>query len=131
MLSAIRDIGCLVSTKAISGNKRIEGKILAILFNDDNSAFQEISVEDFDVEKINRYLYREGATKGNTPAPIAQITKPDKTFNKKILAVKFEGGKNFLGDYDVFRKAVSHFANEKTSKSSAISNVCSVCGELK
>lgn len=84
MLSAIRDIGCLVSTKAISGNKRIEGKILAILLNDDNSAFQEISVEDFDVEKINRYLYREGATRGNTPAPIAQITKPDKTFNKKI-----------------------------------------------
>lgn len=184
MLSAIRDIGCLVSTKAISGNKRIEGKILAILLNDDNSAFQEISVEDFDVEKINRYLYREGATRGTTPAPIAQITTPAKTFNKKIrkwltdcedisgiegnalefvrrinqvlkdneqdiigsitnkltnlnlpnrdkkfLAVKLGGGSKFLGDYDVFRKAVSHFANEKTSKSSAIGNVCSVCGE--
>jgi len=186
MLSAIRDIGCLVSTKAISGNKRIEGKILAIVLNDDNSAFQEISVEDFDAEKINRYLYREGSTRGTSPAPIAQITAPDKTFskkvskwladcetlsgiedknfefyrginqtlkdnkseiiaaiteklnnlnlpkkNKKFLAVKLEGGKKFLGDYDVFRKAVSHFANEKTSKSSAISNVCSVCGELK
>lgn len=186
MLSAIKEIGYLVSTKAISSDRRIEGKILAIVLNDDNSAFQEISVEDFDAEKINRYLYREGSTRGNSPAPIAQITAPDKTFskkvskwladcetlsgiedknfefyrginqtlkdnkseiiaaiteklnnlnlpkkNKKFLAVKLEGGKKFLGDYDVFRKAVSHFANEKTSKSSAISNVCSVCGELK
>ena len=186
MISAIKEIGRVVSTRDISIGRRIEGKILAVILNEDNSAFQEIRVEDFDVEKINRYLYREGATRGNTPAPIAQITKPDKTFNKKIrkwltdcedisgiegnalefvrrinqvlkdneqdiidsitnkltnldlpnrdkkfLAVKLEGGKNFLGDYDVFRKAVSHFANEKTSKSSAISNVCSVCGELK
>ncbi|MDI6763585.1 MAG: TIGR02556 family CRISPR-associated protein [Thermodesulfobacteriota bacterium] len=186
MLSAIKEIGYLVSTKAISSDRRIEGKIFAIVLNNDNSSFQEISVEDFDVEKISRYLYRERATRGTTPAPIAQITEPDKTFNKKVrkwladcetlidiedknfefyrginqtlkdnkseiiaaiteklnnlnlpkknkkfLAVKLEGGKKFLGDYDVFRKAVSHFANEKTSKSSAISNVCSVCGELK
>jgi CRISPR-associated protein Csh1 len=186
MLSAIRDIGCLVSTKAISGNKRIEGKILAILLNDDNSAFQEISVEDFDVEKINRYLYREGATRGNTPAPIAQITKPDKTFNKKIrkwltdcedisgiegnalefvrrinqvlkdneqdiidsitnkltnlnlpnrdkkfLAVKLGGGSKFLGDYDVFKKGVDYFVNEKAKKSSSSGNVCSVCGDQR
>ncbi|GFP33020.1 CRISPR-associated protein Csh1, partial [Candidatus Hakubella thermalkaliphila] len=51
--------------------------------------------------------------------------------DKKFLAVKLGGGSKFLGDYDVFRKAVSHFANEKTSKSSAIGKVCSVCGELK
>ena len=84
MLSSIREIGELVSTKAISSDRQIEGKILAIVLNDDNSAFQEIGIEDFDVAKINRYLYRDGATKGNTPAPIAQITEPDKTFNKKV-----------------------------------------------
>ena len=186
MLSSIREIGELVSTKAISSDRLIEGKILAIVLNDDNSAFQEIGIEDFDVAKINRYLYRDGATKGNTPAPIAQITEPDKTFNKKVrkwladcetlsviegkdlefsrginqvlkdnnpeiiaaitekinnlnlpkkakkfLTVKLEGDKKFLGDYDVFKKAVDYFATEKTKKSSSSGNVCSVCGEKK
>lgn len=186
MISAIKEIGRVVSTRDISIGRRIEGKILAILLNDDNSAFQEISIEDFDVEKINRYLYREGATRGNTPAPIAQITEPDKTFNKKIrkwltdcedisgikdrdigfirrinqafkdneqdiinsltkkltnlnlpkrdkkfLTVKLEGGSKFLGDYDVFKKAVNYFADEKTNKSSASGKACSVCGEQK
>jgi CRISPR-associated protein Csh1 len=186
MITAIKEIGAIVSAKDISNGKRIEGKVLTISFGADNSAFQEIEVEDFDVERLPRYLYKEGASKANSPAPFAQITEPSKTFNKKIrkwlaecetmsgienkefeflnninqvlrdketeiidaiinklanlnlpkkdkkfLTVKLEGGKNFLGDYDIFKKAVGHFANEKSKKSSASGNVCSVCGELR
>lgn len=184
MLSAIRDIGDLVTAKAILSDRRIEGKILAIVLSDDNSDFKEVSVEDFDVKKTDRYLYREGATRGNTSAPIAQITEPEKTFSKKIskwltdcetvsnidgkdleflksinkvlevnrtaiikavtnkandlskkekkfLTVKLCGGKKFLGDYNIFKKAIDCFANEKTNKSSAVGKVCSVCSELK
>ena len=183
MITAIKEIGAVVSTKNISSGKRIEGKILTIVLNEDNSAFQEIGMEDFDVERLNRYLYKDRASKANSPAPFAQITEPSKTFNKKIrkwladcetmsgienkdfefvkkinqvlrdkepeiidaiinklanlnlprkdkkfLTVKLEGGKKFLGTYDFFRKAVGYFANEKSKKSSASGNVCSVCG---
>src|SRR5208283_902939 len=186
MITAIKEIGAVVSTKDISSRKHIEGKILTVVLNEDNSAFQEIGMEDFDVERFNRYLYKEGASKANSPAPFAQITEPIKTFNKKIrkwladcetmsgienkdfefvkkinqvlkdkepeiigtiinklanlnlprkdkkfLTVKLEGGKNFLGAHEIFRKAVGHFANEKTKKSSASGNVCSVCGKLR
>jgi CRISPR-associated protein Csh1 len=180
MLSAIRDIGDLVSTKAISSNRRIEGKILAVILNEDNSAFQEISLEDFDVEKTEKYL--QSNSKGRDTSPFLPLNKKepktsyekiagwfkkcaeikeneklieginyvlknekeailnaiaDKSNNlstkdkRRFLTVKLDGGKKFLGDYDIFRKAVNYFADEKTSKSSAISNVCSVCGELK
>lgn len=184
MLSAIKEIGYLVSTKAISSNRRIEGKILAIVLNDDNSAFQEVAVEAFDVDKIDRYIYIGGATRGNTAAPIAQITVPDKTFKKKVrrwladcetisniegkdleflnsinqvleknetaiieavtnkandlpkkekkfLTIKLDNGRKYLGDYYTLNKAVDYFANEKTKRSSASGNVCSVCGEQK
>jgi len=59
MLSAIKIIGDLISTKAISIESRIEGKILAIVLNNDNSAFQEVSLEDFDAQRLNRYLFEE------------------------------------------------------------------------
>jgi len=181
MLSAIKKIGDLVSTKAISIDSRIEGKILAIVLNNDNSAFQEVRLEDFDAERVNRYLFKEGASRANSPAPFAQITEPKKTFNKKVkkwltgceaissiesgdlefvrrinqvlrdnepeiimavtnkandlpkkdkkfLTVKLEDGKKFLGDYDVFRRAIDYIASAKTQKSSASGNVCSICG---
>ena len=180
MLSAIKEIGSLVSTKVISGNRRIEGKILAIVLNDDNSAFQEVSVEYFDVEKIEKYIQSNSRGRDTTSFLPLNKKEPKKSYEKivgwfkkcmevqenreliekinkvlkdeketilnairaksndlsiqdksRFLTVKLNGGRKFLGDYDVFRKAITDFANEKTSKSSTISNVCSVCGELK
>jgi len=84
MLSAIKDLGFLVYSRDLSAKRRIEGKILLIVLDETNSRFQEIGIEDFDIEKINRYLYKEGGSKGNKPAPIAPITEPVKTFNKKV-----------------------------------------------
>ena len=67
MLSAIREIGDLVSTKAISSNRRIEGKILAIVLNEGNSAFQEVGIEDFRVE--NEHLYLQSRSRGRDTSP--------------------------------------------------------------
>lgn len=186
MITAIKKIGAIVSNKDIPSGKCIEGKLLTIVLNEDNSAFQEIGIENFDDERLPRYLYKEGASKANSSAPFAQITEPNKTFNKKIrkwladcetmsgienkdleflkkinqvlkdkepeivdaivnklanlslpkkdkkfLTVKLEDGRKFLGDYDILKKAVGHFADKKSNKSSASGNVCAVCGELK
>jgi CRISPR-associated protein Csh1 len=184
MLSAIREIGILVSNQVVTPSSRTAGKIIAIVLNEENTAFQDVELEDFDPDKADRYLYKDRGSKGNMPAPFAQITETGKTFKKKILqwlsgcekisnleavdrefikricqalaekedsileaadklastlqkkdkkflTIKLEGGKTFLGDYEIFRRAVNHFADEKTKKSCSSGSVCSVCGEIK
>jgi len=184
MLSAIKDLGYLVSSRGLTIKKRVEGRILSIVLDETNSGFQEIGIEDFDIEKINRYLYKEGASRGNKPAPIAQITEPIKTFNKKVkkwlddcqnipdisdtdlvlikkineafeksesvieeslkaklnelskkekkfLTIKLDGDKKYLGDYPVFRKALSYFEDRKREGSLAKDKMCSVCGRQR
>jgi CRISPR-associated protein Csh1 len=184
MFSAIRELGYLVSSRDLSIKRQIEGKILSVVLDEKNSAFQEIGIEDFDIEKTNRYLYKEGASKGNKPAPIAQITEPVKTFNKKVrkwlvdcqnipdisntdlefikkineafvkseslieeslkskfnelskkekkfLTIKLDGDKKYLGDYPVFRKALSYFEDRKRGGSLANDKICSVCGRQR
>jgi len=183
MLSAIKDLGYLVSSKNEQVKKQLEGKVLFITLDETNSIFREIGIEDFDIEKIAHYLYKEGASKGNRPAPIAQITDPIKTlkkvkkwinncnnipsisdadqeFIKKIisaieksafliegslkdklnemskkekifLTIKLDGDKKYIGDYPVFRKALSYFENRKREGSMANDKGCSVCGHQK
>src|SRR3990167_1001876 len=180
MLSAIREIGDLVSTKAISSNRRIEGKILAIVLNEGNSAFQEVGIDDFRVE--NEHLYLQSRSRGRDTSPFLPLNnkEPEKNYEKivgwfrkcaeikedkeligkinkvlkdekvailnatknksnnllkkdknRFLTIKLEGGRKFLGNYDVFKKAGDYFATERTKKSSASGKVCSVCGEKK
>lgn len=80
MLSAIRDIGRLVIKKTIKIERPIEGKILVINVNSYNYA--GIHIEDFDSGKIEQYLYKEGESKGNNPAPFCPLTEPKKTLKK-------------------------------------------------
>src|SRR5208283_1881513 len=90
-----------------------------------------IENKDFEfVKKINQVLKdKEPEIIGTIINKLANLNLPRK--DKKFLTVKLEGGKNFLGAHEIFRKAVGHFANEKTKKSSASGNVCSVCGKLR
>lgn len=81
MLSAIREIGDLVSKKVISSERQIEGKILSIILDTENSLF-EIDIEDFDTAKIGLYLFNQGASRGNKPYPFAPLTESEKTFKK-------------------------------------------------
>lgn len=183
MLSAIKDLGYLVSSRNERIKKQLEGKVLFITLDETNSSFQEIGIEDFDIEKIARYLYKGGASKGNRSAPIAQITDPAKTFRKvkkwvdncknipgisnadqelikkiigaieksaflieenlkekfnelskkekKFLTIKLDNDEKYIGDYPVFRKALSYFEDRKREGSQANDKVCSVCGHQK
>lgn len=77
MLSAVKEIGNLTEDTT----KHIEGYLFAIVFNE-NMFFSDIDIEQFQKEKIPRYLYIEGESRGNKPAPIAPITDCDKTLKK-------------------------------------------------
>ncbi len=89
MLTAVREIGKLIPKLEV----KIEGKIIFILF-DSNFSFKGFELEDFIPEKIDRYLFKPGESKGNRPSPIAQITSPEKTFNK--ITTWFKNAENIV-----------------------------------
>ncbi|WP_353685113.1 TIGR02556 family CRISPR-associated protein [Thermodesulfovibrio sp. 3907-1M] len=79
MLSAVKEIGNLVAQPTL----KIEGKIIFLVLCSDFS-FKGIEIEDFIPEKIDRYLYKPGESKGNRPSPFAPINRkePEKSFEK-------------------------------------------------
>jgi len=91
MLSAIKRIGefvaenqgeiRLVSTKPKKGD---EYAVLIHLNKNEPSGFK-VEIEDFNIDKSQKYLWDEDAKKGNNPLPFCKITEPAKTFEKKIL----------------------------------------------
>jgi len=82
MLSAIKEIGELAVKKEIVTNKPIIGKVLAILINADKQLYSGIDLEDFDSGKIDQYLFKAGASKGNVTSPCCPLTEPRKTYKK-------------------------------------------------
>jgi len=79
MLHDIVKIGILTSKDKI--RKSISGYLLTIVLNEDYS-FQSLEIEQFQPERIGRYLYQEGASKGNKTSPIAPLTEAQKTLIK-------------------------------------------------
>jgi len=185
MLSAIKNIGDLVSKKGLSSGSPVEGKILSIVIDAGNLSVN-LDIEDFDSAKIDCYLFRLDASKGTVPAPIAplaDIKKPEKTYKKiekwlkncenlrdikksdkeflgkinnilksskgaivdalkekatilskkesNFLTVKFSGSKRYLGEYEIFKKALTEFDSAKLQKATGKNQVCSVCGLKK
>ncbi|MFB3896897.1 MAG: TIGR02556 family CRISPR-associated protein [bacterium] len=82
MLSAIKDIGNLVSEKSWTNTKLIEGKIISILIDPEKESYMGIDIEDFDSTKTNLYLYKSGSSKGNVSSPFCPLTEPQKTYKK-------------------------------------------------
>ncbi len=109
MLSAIKEIGRFVSQPKV----KIEGKIIFITFGSDFS-FEGIELEDFIPEKIDKYLFKPGESKGNRPSPIAQITSPEKTFNK--ITTWFKNAENIV-------KKAKNFKIEEIKTLEMINNI--------
>lgn len=185
MLSAIKDIGGLVSKKAWSSERPIEGKVLSVVIDTVNSSFFGIDMEDFDTKKTGLYLFSPGSSKGNVSSPFAPLTESEKTYKKiekwlkdcekitgtenndreflsrinKVLAdnknsvinaikdkvdglpkkkgegryltLGFEGGKRYLGEYEIFKRGIEALATAKLKKSANKNQVCSVCGFVR
>lgn len=85
IIDAIRDIGKLVDKPQLP---KIDGKVIVIAVNSNSNNVEKemyysgISIEDFDSEKLEKYLFKEGSSKGNKPAPFCPITEPSKSFEK-------------------------------------------------
>jgi CRISPR-associated protein Csh1 len=84
MLSAIKEIGKLVTEKELSVKSEIKGIIFAIVLDADKSSYLGLEPEEFDSEKMNLYLFRQGASKGNAPSPFVplNVKEPQKTYCK-------------------------------------------------
>jgi CRISPR-associated protein Csh1 len=98
MLTAVKDIGEFIINKqgkellhVLVQNPNAGGnytKVAVILFEqtDTEIQYQGVEVEEFDPDKINRYLYRRGTPRGANFSPGALLTdQVEKTFDTKIL----------------------------------------------
>ena len=119
MLSAVKEIGRFVSQPTV----KIEGKIIFIVL-DSNLSFKAIELEDFIAEKIDRYLYKTGESKGNRPSPFAPINlkEPEKTFQKIVTWFKNAEKTSNLGPEDLnkIRKINNVLQQEKSKILSSI-----------
>ncbi len=84
MLTAIKNIGEWAFEKAIGTEKQISGIVCTIMLDTDKSLYSGADLRDFDFEKHKKgfYLFKQGGSKGNVPAPFCPLTKPKKTFKK-------------------------------------------------
>jgi len=86
MLTALRDIGrWSIKNNRAEVDVREGSKIVFLNFTND-CCYEGVDIEDFVPSKAAKYLYEPGQSKGNRPSPFAQITAPDKTLKKKIVA---------------------------------------------
>jgi len=62
--------------------------VLAILLNETGDAFEYggIQHEEYSKYKKEKYLYRQGSSRGTDLSPTSRLTELDKTFNNKIIA---------------------------------------------
>jgi len=67
--------------------KRAYKKILVILIKKVGEKYEYIGVniEEYDREKINKYLYKQGSPNGTDITPTSRVTTIDSTFKTKIL----------------------------------------------
>ena len=99
MIEAIRNIGEYAlrkNKKSIDepleilldnpANKNSKG-VLFILLDDTDEEFQYhgIEVEEYSKDKLEKYLYKKGASNGTDITPTSMITEIEKTFNIKTL----------------------------------------------
>ncbi len=48
-------------------------------------SYNKIIIEDFDLKKVKKYLYKKGSSRGTDMTPSCLIIDPEKTFNIKFL----------------------------------------------
>jgi CRISPR-associated protein Csh1 len=84
MLIAIKQIGDLCDIDAPS-KRPLEAKVIIIKINTGKQAYEGTEIEDFDSQKLDLYMFKEGRSKGNVPSPFCPLTEASRTL-KKIQA---------------------------------------------
>lgn len=99
MLSAIREIGKWqrnkykkdeLATLIKEPKFKTGGKVVFIKVDIDKNAFDDVELEDYDSDKIPRYLFRGGVSQGPNPTPVANILNAKKGNNEAETQRNFE-----------------------------------------
>lgn len=147
MIEAIRNIGeyalyrnkknineplnILIDTPA---NKNTKGVMFITLDNHEGAfKYRGIEIEEYTKEKLEKYLYRKGTSRGTDVIPTSMVTKIGGTFNTKIFNwFKNYKKKNNATDemlYDIFsciEKNKEKILSELKEKSTTENNVISL-----
>jgi len=78
------------------------------------------------LRKVNETL------KINKESIISSLTEkikelPRKKSEGRFLTLKFKGERKYLGEFEIFKKSLEHFADTKRKRSASL-GICSVCG---
>jgi len=82
MLSAIREIGELTKDKPNEARIGMDASVVVILIEASSQKYLGVDIEDFDSKKIEKYLFKPGASKGNVPWPFCPLTESNRSFKK-------------------------------------------------
>ncbi len=105
-------------------------KILVILIKKvgEKYEYSGVEIEEYDGEKINKYLYKQGSPKGTDITPTSRVTTIDSTFEKtKILPwfnnlqeINLDEGINLVNIGDCIRNNKEQILNDLNEKHSEI-----------
>ncbi|MCS7213071.1 MAG: TIGR02556 family CRISPR-associated protein [Candidatus Calescibacterium sp.] len=101
MIRAIRELGRLYPNTEL--DKLPEGHLIIIELSSTGGTlqFDQVSIEEIDLEKIKNYLYKKGTPNGPNFSPTAIITEPEKTFDVKVIGWFRRIMKDFSGKPDL------------------------------
>lgn len=118
MLVAVKNIGEILE----KSNQRIEdateGKILILNINTSSNDFK-ITIEDYNPNKINSYLFKKRSSKGNTSVPFVPIGENQKSFN------------NIQKSFDKIRRWISKAVKEIEKDTSKIEKALQILTKKK
>ncbi|MGQ0792788.1 MAG: TIGR02556 family CRISPR-associated protein [Deltaproteobacteria bacterium] len=128
MIQAVKELGDTILKR---GNKTLLStliekpnaeNVIAIVFekHEEGFKFLEVKLEEFDLGKVNKYLYRTGSKNGVNFTPAAMLKEFDKTFPRKIQGW-FE--KMDLSPFQIGEDGKAFLTNLKTAFISDIENI--------
>lgn len=125
MLTAIKQIGDFYDIEAPS-KRPLDAKVILIKVNTETQKYEGLEPEDFDSQKSDIYMFKEGRSKGNVPSPFCPLTEASRTL-KKIQAwlnncVKIKAD-NLSDSMPLVNEALNIIKSHKDSIISDISQV--------
>jgi len=133
MLSAVKEIGDLVSQKTLSNEAIIKGLVMSIMVDIDRSSSIEIDIEDFDSTKLSLYLFKSGSSKGNAPAPFSPLNlkEPGKTYKKlKGWLKQCEGVGGIVESDKAFLIKINELLSNEENEKKIVENIKNKINEL-
>ena len=99
--------------------------VLKISFDlkDEDISYRGIEYEEFSSEKIKKYAYKKGSSRGGDITPTSKYTEPEKTLNKIIISLNdiINTSNQIDSDQRIFKKIQEYISSNQENIKNDIS----------